>query len=157
MAADELTTQILIQIRDEIRGTNQRVDRMEHSLGQRIDGVEHSLGQRIDVLGDRIDILTTRVDQVGNVFGQRIDVLGERIDILTTRVDQVGDRTMTLSHRMDALADRQREDSIRLATEVHEVANLLRTVIDRVVVRRELDDRVANCEREIVAIKARIS
>ena len=111
MASDELTTQILIQIRDEIRGTNQRVDRMEQSLGQRIDGLD------------------------------------DRIAVLTTRVDHVGERTVMLSQRVDALEDRQREDALRLSTEVHEVGNLLRTTIDRVLVRRELDDR---------AIKARL-
>lgn len=120
MASDDLTTQILIQIRDEIRGTNQRVDRMEQSLAQ------------------------------------RIDILGDRVSSLTTRIDQVGERSVMLSYRLDALGDRQREDAVRLTTEMHEVTTLLKTVIDRLISRQELDDRVANCEREIVEIKARL-
>lgn len=56
MASDEITTQILIQIRDEIRVTNQRID----AQGGRID----HLGQRMDQLVEAQHVTTAEIHQL---------------------------------------------------------------------------------------------
>ena len=57
MESDDLTIRVLIEIRDEIRSTNQRVDRTN----------------------ERVDHLSTRVDQLGDHLSGRIDSLAERV------------------------------------------------------------------------------
>lgn len=56
---NELTVEILEQIRDGVTVVGQRVDRLETSLGERIDHLETSLGERIDGTNGRLD----RVEQ----------------------------------------------------------------------------------------------
>ena len=65
MQSDDLTLRVLIEIRDEIRSTNERVDhtnsRLDHlrdDLGSRIDRLRDDLGERID----RVDHRITAVD-----------------------------------------------------------------------------------------------
>ena len=57
---NEVTVEILKQIRDGVVGVGERVDRLESSVGERIDG----LGERIDGLGERIDGTNQRLDRV---------------------------------------------------------------------------------------------
>lgn len=61
MESDDLTIRVLIEIRDEIRSTNERVDqtnvrvdRLGEQLTGRIDSLAEHLTGRIDSLGDRI-------------------------------------------------------------------------------------------------------
>ena len=57
MEADDLTIRVLIEIRDEIRSTNQRVDRTNERVEQlsgRIDSLGERLTGRIDSLSDRL-------------------------------------------------------------------------------------------------------
>lgn len=72
MESDDLTVRILIEIRDEIRTTNVRVD----DLGRRIDGVREDLGRRIDGvrddLGRRIDGIGLRIEEVDHENGKRL-------------------------------------------------------------------------------------
>ena len=56
---NELTVEILKQIRDGVTVVGQRVDRLETSPGERIDHLETSLGERIDGTNGRLD----RVEQ----------------------------------------------------------------------------------------------
>jgi len=62
---------------DEIRGTNQRVDK----LTDRVD----NLAGRVDNLTDRVDHLTDRVDHLTD----RVDNLTDRVDNLTEEVREV--------------------------------------------------------------------
>ncbi len=50
MESDDLTIRVLIEIRDEIRSTNQRVDR----TNERVDRLSEQLTGRIDDLGVRM-------------------------------------------------------------------------------------------------------
>jgi len=50
MESDDLTIRVLIEIRDEIRSTNQRVDRTN---------------ERVDHLSTRVDHMSTRIDDMG--------------------------------------------------------------------------------------------
>lgn len=67
--------QMLLQILDEIKGTNERIDRLE----SKIDAVETGLTQRIDAvetrLGERIDTLETELIAIESRLTQRIDVI----------------------------------------------------------------------------------
>ena len=57
MESDDLTIRVLIEIRDEIRSTNQRIDQTNvrvDRLDERLTGRIDSLGERIDRLGDRM-------------------------------------------------------------------------------------------------------
>jgi hypothetical protein len=61
MASDDIAVKILIEIRDEIRATNRRVD----DTNSRLDG----LNQRIDVTNQRLD---TGLAVLRNELGTRI-------------------------------------------------------------------------------------
>lgn len=57
MESDDLTIRVLIEIRDEIRSTNQRVDRTN---------------ERVEHLSTRVEHLSTRFDDVSDDLGRRI-------------------------------------------------------------------------------------
>ena len=76
----DLTTQILIEIRDEIRSTNQRLDQVASGLNSRID--ESNI--RLDRLERRqveaeVRVSTAVVDVVGAVHELRDVFLGDRL------------------------------------------------------------------------------
>ena len=58
---DDITTQILVDIHDEIRGTNKRLD----ETNKRLDDTKTELSNRID--------------ELGNHLGSRIDETNQRI------------------------------------------------------------------------------
>jgi chromosome segregation ATPase len=127
MGPTDLTVDILISIREEIRGTNTRLDetitrldghervlvRMEREIGRlnetqietnaRLDGVS----ERLDGVSERLDGVIVRLDghdRAQNVVGQRLsgiqDQLGTLVDIVK-RIDddEIGD----LRRRVEAL------------------------------------------------------
>jgi chromosome segregation ATPase len=64
----DLNTQILIEIRDEIRGTNGRVD----ALNGRVDG----LATRLDTVNDRLESVDQRLESVDH----RLESMEGRLD-----------------------------------------------------------------------------
>jgi hypothetical protein len=85
---DDITVEILRDIRDDVRGTNERVDRLE---------------QRVDRMEQRLD---DRIDQLGGHLGSRIDELGRRVveaELRTTTA--VTDMHATLRDVRDILVD----------------------------------------------------
>ena len=119
MGSDDLTVRILIEIRDEIRATNARVDALGTSLGTRIDttneridrlgerisGVETSLGARIDQLGDRITGVELRFSsQMTALIGSTRDLyemLQDRLE-LRDRVERCERAIDDLNRRVDS-------------------------------------------------------
>jgi uncharacterized protein YoxC len=91
----DLSTRILIEIRDEIRGTNERVD----SLSRRVDG----LTSRVDGLTTRVDTLTTRLDAFSNTVETGFAKVNARLDNF---LELVGDRYRDLDARVRALEAR---------------------------------------------------
>jgi len=87
----DLTTQ-LIEIRDDIRSINARLD----NTNERIGGVN----ERLDNTNGRLDGLNERLDSTNG-----------RIDNLTGRFDR-------LESRFDRLERRQTEAEVRLSTEI---------------------------------------
>ncbi|HEY1550990.1 MAG TPA: hypothetical protein VGG28_24345 [Kofleriaceae bacterium] len=57
METDDITVQILRDIRDEIRGTNARLDRFEQRVDARFDGVD----ARFDRIELRVDLVDSRL------------------------------------------------------------------------------------------------
>jgi chromosome segregation ATPase len=98
MAGGDLTIEILKDIRDEIRATNQRLD----ATNQRLDATN----QRLDVTIDRLDVTIARLD----VTNERLDTVEstlldlveqQRFVVRYTRALSEGDTR--LERRMDEL------------------------------------------------------
>lgn len=94
MKPDDITVQILIEIRDEIRSNSQRIDQTNLRLDQtnlRIDMARDELGARIDGLGQRVvesELRTaTAIDELGSTMRDVHGLLKDRLD-LRDRVDR---------------------------------------------------------------------
>jgi len=57
MEPTDLTLQVLISIRDQIQGTNERLDR----TNERVDTLRNELSWRLDATNDRIDVTNQRL------------------------------------------------------------------------------------------------
>ncbi len=90
MGNDELTIEILKQIRDEGKRTNERLDTTNERLDRVVQeqirhataivSLEKSLGEEIRRVGDRIDnVLTGQLGQVVRVTAARVDALEARM------------------------------------------------------------------------------
>jgi uncharacterized protein YoxC len=88
---NNITLQVLIDIRDEIRGTNRRVD---------------GLTQRVDGLNDRVDGLQLKVHEMREDLSQRIAHSEIRVaTAITELAGSVNDMKTMLVDRLD-LRDR---------------------------------------------------
>ncbi|HEY5935240.1 MAG TPA: hypothetical protein VIU61_11410 [Kofleriaceae bacterium] len=100
MGSDDLTVRILIEIRDEIRATNARID----GTNERVDALGSTLGARIDTTNARIDQLRTElhteISSVREDLGNRIT--GVELNLATQMTALIGS-TRDLH---DMLADR---------------------------------------------------
>jgi len=97
----DLTTKVLIEIRDEIRSTNSRLDQ----TNQRLDNVTECLGnvtERLDNVTERLDNVTDRLDNVTDRLDTHEKVLVRLVD-LSERHEQTLGKLVT---RMDTLNDR---------------------------------------------------
>jgi len=104
---DDLTTKILIQIRDEMR-------EMRASFEARFDGIE----RRLDKLDDRMAKLEDRMDRLE----ARMDRLEARMDELEARMDRLEARMDRLEARFDALEahnSKQHGELLAFINEVH--------------------------------------
>jgi hypothetical protein len=79
MKPTDVTVRILGEIRDEIRKTNERVDKLtEHvdagfaSLGHRVDGVDHRITQVEARLGTAVLGLAGKLDDVRALLRDRL-------------------------------------------------------------------------------------
>ncbi len=91
------TLRVLIEIRDEVRGTNARVD----GLTARVDG----LTARFDGLAARVDGLTARVESLENTMHQLAPAVFETVRILKRR-DDLRDRVEDHERRLATLEHR---------------------------------------------------
>lgn len=81
MESTDLTVQILIDIRDQLAVTNQRLDTtnerldaMSSSLGKRIDDLGHHLGKRIDQTNRQLITTETRLaTEISALRGALVD------------------------------------------------------------------------------------
>ena len=103
---NEVTVEILKQIRDGVVTVGQRVDRLESSLGERIDHLETSLGERIDGTNGRLDRVEQGLLDLGKFMRQiardqarherfhhkHVDLLEKDVDNLKTRVTKLEKR-----------------------------------------------------------------
>lgn len=87
MESDDLTIRVLIEIRDEIRSTNQRVDR----TNERVDQLSEHVSGRIDNLTERVvesELRTsTAITELAGTIRGVHTLLVDRLD-LRDRVDR---------------------------------------------------------------------
>ncbi|MBA3540262.1 MAG: hypothetical protein H0T79_11600 [Deltaproteobacteria bacterium] len=95
MTSDDLTLRVLIEIRDEIRSTNARVDQTNARLdltNQRLENVRDELGRRIveseirtaTAIGD----LASAVRDVHGLLSDRLD-LRDRVERCERDIDEL--------------------------------------------------------------------
>src|SRR6266496_3524486 len=87
MAGDDITIEILKEIRAELRGVNQRFDGMD----KRFDGMD----KRFDGMDKRFDGMDQRFD----TLEERIDLTSQRLDITNERLGVVESTLLTLARR----------------------------------------------------------
>ncbi len=101
----DLTTQILIQIRDEMRAMRVSFERRFDALEARIEGFEarmESIESRMDALEKRVESVDKRmtlVEQIVRRLEGKVDAMQVQIDFLQGSVD-------TLEVRIDSLDER---------------------------------------------------
>ena len=105
---NELTVEILKQIRDGVVGVGERVDRLESSMSERIDHLESSLGERIDGTNGRLDRVEQGLLDLGKFMRQiaRDQARHERfhhkhVDLLEKDVDNLKARVSKLEKKRD--------------------------------------------------------
>ncbi len=96
MEPRDITNEILIGIRDEIRLTNARLDGQQRILIRVADDLG-DLNGRVDHLTGRVDHLTGRVDHLTG----RVDHLTGRVDILTGHVEHLTGAMEQVHARLD--------------------------------------------------------
>ncbi|MEQ9496443.1 MAG: hypothetical protein RIT81_06280 [Deltaproteobacteria bacterium] len=82
--ADELTTQILIEIRDATRATNERLD---HAV-ERLDGRLDETNQRLDQTNERLGILAKLTQSIDGRLAKIEEREPDRL-FLPRRVDRL--------------------------------------------------------------------
>jgi chromosome segregation ATPase len=118
----DITTQILIQIRDEMRSMGSRLQKGLDSLDARMGAIE----ARMDSLEARMDSLEARMDSLEG----RMDSIEARMDSLEGRVDSVEACMHSLEARMDSLESRNAADHQRLFRRFDQIdADLKRFVV----------------------------
>ncbi len=85
---------VLLDIREEIRGTNERLDTQTARLGGRIDGVDGRIGRLEDVVHEGHLRLATEIVAVARAVGDVRDLLSERFDDR----DRIDDHERRLLH-----------------------------------------------------------
>ena len=88
MAGGDITVEILKDIREGVRGTNTRIESMEHSLSQRLDGVT----QRLDLVETTLLDLAEQhrfLVRYTRATAERESLLEPRVNALESRVDKL--------------------------------------------------------------------
>ena len=113
----DLTIEILKQIRDEIRGTNERLEELRADTNLRFEEVNH----RLDGMNQRMDMMNQRLDLHGRSIVKLIDEVkgtNERLDNFLTgahgKAHQVlEDRMESVEARVERLEHPERPDDSR--------------------------------------------
>lgn len=100
MTDSEITIAILKDIRDAVRGTNDRIDTLDKNLSSRIDSLDKNLSTRIDGL-------STRVDQTN----ERLSIVEHTVRDLATQLIMLG---RYVKNRADVAIEDLRERVSRL-------------------------------------------
>jgi septal ring factor EnvC (AmiA/AmiB activator) len=115
MADSDLTVEILKDIRNEIRGTNQRLDvTIEHldATNQHLDATNHRLDvtiERLDVTIQRLDVANQRLDVVGHTLldlAERQSLVVRYTEVLAATDSRIEGRVGDLEARVDKLESR---------------------------------------------------
>jgi hypothetical protein len=107
----ELTTKILIEIRDEIRATNERLDRTNERVEQtneRLDQTNERLEATITVMKAGFDSVHARLATHEKILVRLTDVTVDGFASIEKRLDNL----LTGEHRKSHVDDRRRVDEI---------------------------------------------
>jgi len=96
MASDDITIEILKGIRDEIRGTNKRLDVVATGLRDEIRELRVDTNTRLDRVNERLDITIARVD-----------VTNERLNVVETTLLDVAAQQRFAARYLQAISERQ--------------------------------------------------
>jgi predicted nucleic acid-binding Zn-ribbon protein len=100
----DVTVQILREIRDEIRGTNARLEKTREELGQRLEDLDQRLEKTRDDLGRRItqsEVRTaTAIVELASSVQSVKELLADRLD-LRDRVERCETDIADLKRRID--------------------------------------------------------
>jgi chromosome condensin MukBEF ATPase and DNA-binding subunit MukB len=118
---EDLSTRILIQIRDEIVKTNERLDATRLELSERLDATRLELSERLDATNQRLDrheqILVQLVrgqdrheQAIAKLIGE-VQSLGTRFDNFLTGPhrqshEEIQEQLVTLQVRVDRIEQR---------------------------------------------------
>jgi hypothetical protein len=96
MADADLAVQVLREIRDGIRTTNDKLDQTREELGQRID----LTNQRLDVTNQRLDVVETTLKDLAGQQLMLSRFIGNVIDRQEKSLDELRERVAKLEGRV---------------------------------------------------------
>jgi hypothetical protein len=92
MAGGDITIEILKDIRDQIRGTNDRLESVQSTLTERLDAVESTLTHRLGAVEVTLLDLAEQqrfVVRYTKAIAERDTRIDGRVSALETRVDEL--------------------------------------------------------------------
>src|SRR5262249_35855407 len=95
MASEDITIEILKNIRDEARETKREFQEKFAAMDQRFDAMD----QRFDAMDQRFDAMDQRFD----VLEERVDLTSQRLDITNQRLGVVESTLLTLARRQRSM------------------------------------------------------
>jgi hypothetical protein len=90
--ASDIAVEVLKEIRNEIRGTNQRLETVESTLSQRMDSLESTMSQRLGTIeATLLDLAEQQrfVVRYTKAISERDYRLEPRVSSLEARVDKL--------------------------------------------------------------------
>jgi chromosome segregation ATPase len=148
----DLTTQVLIEIRDEVRRTNERLgatnERLDTTI-QRLDTGQAATNERLERLGAGQAATNERLERLG--AGQV--TTNKRLEQLEVGQTVTNERLDGINNRLDRLERRQVDAEVRITTELVAVAGTLRELKDIFIEDRRLVGQVSDHERRIARLE----
>jgi chromosome segregation ATPase len=107
METNDLTIAILTSIRDEIRSTNERIDRLDANLGKEI----RSTNERIGSTNERLDETNVRLERLERRQTESEIRLATELTAVAGAVHEVRDLLKSQSHLGKTLTDHEKRIS----------------------------------------------
>jgi uncharacterized coiled-coil DUF342 family protein len=114
VADADITTQVLIQIRDEIVATRTELTGEIHTLSEEIVATRTELTGEIQVL--TVELRGTKTELKAEIAktNERLESLEAKVDILNDKVEAIGRYAKNVSRRQDKAIDELRERVAKL-------------------------------------------
>jgi len=149
---ENITTQILIDIRDEVRKTNSELSATRKELSGAIAKTNGELVSTRKELKGEIAKTNARLDQTN----ARLDQTNARLDQTNARLEQNSTRLDNVHTSHNNLFAHVVESDLRRDGKLAEIALDVETMKHQIIDHFDLTDRVERCESEIDKIKDRL-